>query len=169
MSRIQRDWPAIYDALRKSRGPEFQLYDDRMAGFDLFLAVIALDTRALWNLFPSEQAARLYRWVIRCNDSPEYGEYVATELAAYAHAWDDALATRGAREALDAITARLLHRWLGSRIRAFEPEVDGRRTGFIEPLLVMEVSAILAGYIGVWKAIAAECRVVKGDDLPRDG
>src|SRR5687767_9949216 len=66
--RVFEEWPDVIFELRKTFGPECILdqLDEEQAKLELLLAAMALDLLALKNLFPEEQAQRLFE---RCIES----------------------------------------------------------------------------------------------------
>lgn len=167
LERVREAWPSMYKQLRAKYGKDFHVDNEVMAGFDLFLAALALDTRALKNLFLAEEALSLYRWVLRLIKSPEFGDYGVGEVTEYVSSFERTIEGPDPRDAQSVIPARLLHRWLGPRIKSFEMEANGKKTGFLDPLLVADVTGLLLTFVGTWKSIAADYQIRKGD-LPPD-
>ena len=70
---------------------------------------------------------------------------------------------------MSAVSARLLKRWLGENIHNFEIDMgdfgNGEKTGIvsISPQMQMMVDLLLAGFIGKWKKIKDNFRLIKGD------
>jgi hypothetical protein len=60
--RVFEEWPEVLSELKETFGPESALdqLDEEQAKLELLLAAMALDLLALKNLFPAEQAQRLY-------------------------------------------------------------------------------------------------------------
>ncbi len=168
METVQNLWPRLYSELRDNCGHEFEVDDEMMARFDLALAAIALDAQALKNLFPKEQAARLFRWLLRAVDSPEYGAYAKQEIHEYQQAFETGVENiDGCEDPLSSIAARLLHRWLGKGLRSFEVKTAEEGSGFINPMLIMHVQSILLSFSGGWKRISNDFKLEEGD-LPVD-
>lgn len=164
LSETKNAWPTIYKALRESHGDKFVVEDETMAAFDLSLAAITQELQVVRNLFAKDQADRLYRWVLHSVDSPEYGEYAKEEIKEYDEVFQRGLKNIELGESpLDAIPARLLHRWLGKKLKDFEVEIRGRKTGVISPLLVMHVTSILTASLGTWKGVKKNFKLVEGD------
>jgi len=167
LNSAKAGWPDIYTGLREAHGSGFVVDDEAFAIFDLCLAAIAQDMEALQNLFSVDQADRLRRWVLNVMNSTEYGEYCAQEIETYRAAWREALDSSEPRDAMNAIPALLLHRWLGSRLREFTIQVAGQRSDIISPLLVTHVMTIVMGFVGFWKRFKEQYRLVPSD-LPPD-
>lgn len=70
---------------------------------------------------------------------------------------------------VSAVSARLLHRWLGENIHNFEIDMgdfgNGGKTGIvsISPQLQMMVDSLLMGFIGNWKRIKDNFKLIEGD------
>ena len=154
-------WPTVYENLSDSYGDKFIIEDQRMATFDLALAALAQEIQAFKNLFPKEQSERLRKWVLACIDSPEYGEYAKSEVEEYDESFQQSF--KNIENPLDAVSARLLHRWLGENVKNFDVEIDGKKTGIIDPLLVMQVTNILITFTGTWKMIKENLRLIEGN------
>ena len=164
---VEAAWPGIYQSLQDEFGADFVVHDERLAGFDLAIAVIAMDSQAITNLFPPDQGQRLRAWTRRCLNSPEWGEYALRELDSYTDEFQRGLEAPDPRDAVPAIAGRLLHRWLEEEVRRFESVVGGERTGFLGPLLLTRVFGIIASFVGRWSSLAQEYVIVEGD-LPPD-
>ncbi len=159
--KAQPAWPGIYRTFKDTFGVKFVVADETMAAFDLFLATIALDLQAVKNLFQAEQANRLERWVFKNIGGVEHwGNYAVGEVTEYSSAFQNKLRVD---MPIGAISARLVHRWLGGGIRNFEAEIGGKKTGFIDVLLIDAVNETLLGFIGFWKGIKTDFTLVEGD------
>lgn len=155
-------WPTIYEDLKNSYKERFIIEDQTTAVFDLALAVLGQEIQALRNLFPNDQSERLRKWVFACIDSPEYGEYAKSEVEGYDESFQrSARNIEQGENPLDAIPTRLLHRWLGENIKNFDVEIGGKKTGIIDPLLIMQVTNILLAFTGTWKMIKENFRLIE--------
>ncbi len=161
MERTRDMWPNIYDDLRNSYGDRVTIGDQTMAAFDLALAVLSQEIQALRNLFPKDQSERLRKWVLACIDSTEYGEYAKNEVKEYDESFQQSL--KNAENPLDAISIRLLHRWLGRNVKNFEIRIGSEKTGIIDPLLVMRVRGILVTFTRTWETIKENFKLLQGD------
>ena len=163
MQETKGAWPDVYKSLRDTLGGKFDVENETVAIFDLSLAVLAQEIQALENLFSREQAERIYKWVLRCIDPREYGEYARREVEEYEEVFQKNI--QAGENPLGAIPARLLHRWLGENIRNFEVEISGKKTGIISPTLVLHVVDILTSSIGIgrWKRIKENFELIEGD------
>lgn len=167
MNTAYAQWSDIYAGLQEAHGGKFIVNDETFAPFDLCLAEIALQMEALQNLYPQDQADRLRRHVLNIMNSPEYGEYCAQEIEAYRGAWHEALNSSEPLDVTHAIPARLLHRWLGSRLREFAAQVKGQPSDIISPLLVTHVMTIVMGFLPTfWKGFKEQFELVPGDLTP---
>lgn len=142
-----RAWPNTYETLSRWQaaiGRKFVVQDERMASLDFSLAAIALNLQAVRNLFPPEQAKRIEERVfVDVNDS-----WAVEELKQY-----DAAFQRGAADGLDplgAVVGRLLHRWLGENIKNCEAEIGGKKTGFIDAMVMSVTFDALGELAGAW-------------------
>lgn len=181
---VQQKWQAIYSDLRGMFGAQFVIPNESLAKYDLSLAATALDMQALPNLFSAEQARRIEKWIYvsiapisagfpSAKGSREQEEYARGELHEYGKAFQEDLAalTSGnsglSSNPVDAVSHRLLHRWLGEHIAAFGVELAGKNTGLISPILIMAVSAILCQFpfVGGWKQIQQNFDLIP-EDLP---
>jgi len=60
---VHQQWPEIVNELKRTLQPEDPISDDRYAGFEFSLAVIAVEIQALPDLLPSDQASRIREFV----------------------------------------------------------------------------------------------------------
>lgn len=165
MKEVRDAWPSIHKNLKDTFKEKFTIEDENIARFDLALAAIAQDLQAVKNLFPKDQAERMYQWVLHCIDVPEYGEYAKEEVEKYSESFQksiDKIKQGESENPLDTISTRLLHRWLGENIRNFEIEMDGKKTGIMSPIAVMMVTSILVAFVGTWKRIKENFKLVEG-------
>jgi hypothetical protein len=161
----QDAWPVISKHLRDCYKEKFVFVNEKVACYDLGLAIMALELEAVKNLFTPMQSGHLYSWVLKCLDTPEWGEYSKEEFQDYQKAFEDDL--KNNENPLCGVAARLVSRWLGGAIKDFEMSFDGKNTGIINPLLVMQVSGILAPFLGYWKKIKDQY-ILTESDLPID-
>jgi len=164
----QGAWPAIYKSLQDSFKDKFVVEDETMAAFDLTLAAIAQDLQAVKNLFPKDQAERIEKWVLKCIDTEDWGEYAVGEVKKYGEKFQkDIQNINAGGDPLSAIPARLLQRWIGKNIQNFDVEMNGKKTGIISPVLLMMVSSMLAAFLGTWKKLKDDFNLIEGD-IPFD-
>ena len=165
--KAQAEWPAIYQTFRQVLGDKFHVLDESMAVFDLALAAIALDLQAVRNLFSPDQANRIEGWVEKLIDLESSGEYAVGELRAYAQQFREEMArVEDDGDPLRAVPVRLLHRWLGDELRAFEVEIGNKKTGYISPIMVDIAVDVLMGFVRVWKTISEQYDLIE-EDLPK--
>lgn len=168
IKEAQDTWPAIHKSLKESFKDKFVVEDEKMAAFDLALAAIAQDLQAVKNLFPKDQAERIEKWVLKCIDTEERGEYAVDEVKKYGEKFQkDIQNINVGGDPLSAIPARLLQRWLGKNIQNFDVEMNGKKTGIISPVLLMMVSSMLAAFLGSWKKLKDNFNLIEGD-IPFD-
>ncbi len=161
---VEKEWPTIYKSLKDTFKENFVVEDESMATFDLVLAAIAQDLQAVKNLFPFEQAERIENWVLRLIANEDLGEYSVDEVKKYGKKFQkEVQSIESGGDPLSAIPGRLLHRWLGENIKNFKVELNGKKTGLISPILIMMVSQILMGFVGTWKRLKEEFKLVEGD------
>ena len=164
MTEAQDAWPAIHKSLKDSFKGKFVVEDEKMATFDLALAAIAQDLQAVKNLFPKEQAERIEKWVLKCIDTKDWGEYAVDEVNKYGEEFQKGIQNIIADgDPLSAIPARLLHRWLGKNIQNFDVEMHGKKTGIISPILLLMISSTLAAFLGSWKKLKDNFNLIEGD------
>ncbi len=164
IKEAQEAWPTIHKSLTDSFKEKFVVEDEKMAAFDLALAAIAQDLQAVKNLFPKDQAERIEKWVLKCIDTDDYGEYAVDEVRKYGEKFQkDVQNISAGGDPLSAIPARLLQRWLGKNIQNFDVEMNGKKTGIISPVLLMMVSSTLAAFLGSWKKLKDDFNLIEGD------
>lgn len=170
MSEASSAWPTICEELKDIFQEEFVLEREKMANLDLSLAAIALDLQAIKNLFPNIQAERIEKWVYECFNTGDWGEYAVEEVKKYGKEFQEHTPNMYVgTNPLSAVSARLLHRWLGENIHNFEIDMgdfgNGEKTGIvsISPQLQMMVDSFLIGFIGNWKRIKDNFKLIEGD------
>jgi len=168
---VQANWQGIYSSLREWFKDDFVLDDEEMAKFDFALAVIALNIRPIKNLFQQAQAERLKRKIVdqlSLMNKETMGGYALEEVTAYEKELEvDIERLRSGENPLSAMAARLLSRWLGEGIEKFKVEMNGKKTGFISPLMVLAITEKVVGFVGFWKAIKENFDLIE-DDPPLD-
>jgi hypothetical protein len=88
---VHQQWPEIVNELKRTLQPEDPISDDRYAGFEFSLAVIAVEIQALPDLLPSDQASRIREFVMQCLSSPDLGSYPREAIQEYQDAWNQSL------------------------------------------------------------------------------
>lgn len=168
IKEVQDAWPTIYRHLKDSFKEKFVIEDEKMAMFDLALAAIAQDLQAVKNLFSKDQAERIEKWVLKCIDTEDWGEYAVDEVKKYGEKFQkDIQNINAGGDPLSAIPARLLQRWLGKNIQNFDVEINGKKTGIINPLLLTMVTNTFIAFTGEWKRLKDNFEIVEGN-LPFD-
>jgi hypothetical protein len=155
LTSVQDSWPKISKVLIDSHREKFVFINGVGAKLDFAFAVIALELEAVSNLFSAEQKGRIYSWVLKGLDEPEWGEYSKREIMEYQKAFEKNI-LKG-ENPLDGISARLLRKWLGNGIKNFEVH------GLIAPLLIIQVSSLLVPFVRFWKTIKDNYDLVKSD------
>jgi hypothetical protein len=89
-----------------------------------------------------------------------WGNYAVSEVTEYSSTFQNKMRVD---IPIAAISARLVHRWLGHGIRNFEVEIGGEQTGYIDVTLTFAVTEALLGFIGFWKGIRTNFTLVEGD------
>lgn len=168
----QDAWPTIKKSLEDAFKERFTLTeDDMMASYDLALAVIAQDLQALKNLFSKDQAERIEKWVLKCLDTKDWGEYAIPEVKKYTDAFQKCLNNiEQYGNPINVIPILLLYKWLGKNIDNLEVKINGKKTGFFDPIIVGMVTDILIRqFSGTWKKviITGNVELVEGD-IPFD-
>ena len=164
---VRDSWPDIYQRMKDLFEHRFVVKEQTQAASDLTLASIALGIQAIRNLNQRQKAERLQAWILRCINK-EYGEYAISEIKEYDRAFQEG--SEGISQGKDPImevSARLLHRWLGSDLHTFGIKVGDKKTVVFEPLLVMMTADVLIRYAGIWRALCDAYEVL-GNDFPHD-
>lgn len=163
-------WPSILEELKDTFQEQFVLEDEKMANLDLSIAAISLDLQAIKNLFTNVQAERIEKWVYEYFKGKDWREYAVAEIKKYGKEFQGHTPNMYVgTNPLSAVSARLLSRWLGENIHNFEIDMgdlgNGEKTGIvsISPQMQMMVDLLLAGFIGKWKKIKDNFRLIKGD------
>lgn len=170
MNEASSAWPTICEELKDIFQDQFVLEHEKKANLDLSLAAITLDLQAIKNLFPNIQAERIEKWVYECFNTGDWGEYAVEEVKKYGKEFQEHTPNMYVgTNPLSAVSARLLHRWLGENIHNFEIDMgdfgNGEKTGIvsISPQLQMMVDSLLIGFIGTWKRIKHNFKLIEGD------
>lgn len=163
MKEAQEGWPTIHKSLKDVFKEKFIIEDEKMAPFDLAIAALAQDLQSVKNLFSKDRAERIEKWVLKCIDTEDWGEYAVDEAKKYGESFQKAIQNINAGgDPLSAIPARLLHHWLGKNIQNFDVEMNGSKTGIISPILLIMVSSFLAAFLGFWKKLRDNFKIVEG-------
>ncbi len=170
MNEASSAWPSVLEELKDTFQDQFVLEDEKMANLDLSLAAIALDLQAIKNLFSNIQAERIEEWVYEYFKGEDWREYAVAEIKKYGKAFQEHTPNMYVgTNPLSAVSARLLNRWLGENMHNFEIDMgdigNGDKTGIvsISPQMQMMVDSLLVGFIGKWKKIKDNFRLIKGD------
>ena len=164
MQAAREAWPTIESSMKEFYKDKFIVEEEKIAAYNLGLALIAQDLQAVPNLFPPDQAKRLEEWVYDCVDIEDWGEYAKEEVKKYGEKFQHDLNNH--ENPIYAIPARLLHRWLGKGIQNFDVELNGKKTGILDPLLVEMLGGILISqFSGTWKKVVlqGDVELVAGD------
>lgn len=149
--RVFEEWPKVISQLREINDEHqsediFNHIDDEGAKIELLLAAMALDLRALKNLFPKEQAQRLYEHCIE-SIPQEARDYAKSTFEEYISRFDEDV--KSGLNPLLAVGDIIYGRW-GLDGDAYVPGEF-----FIAPRQV--VASMLCqcalSYVGVWKQI----------------
>ncbi len=146
--RVFEEWPELLSAFKETSGPKWipDQLDEDLAKSELLFAAMALDHLALKNLFPPEQAHRLYERCIECIPA------VARDTAKFA------FEEYGSRFREDVENGQnpsfgvadiLYGRWG----LAGEAYVPGEFFVAMEPSATLGLAIAAFSYIGVWKQI----------------
>jgi hypothetical protein len=152
--RVFEDWSQVLSDLKEAFGPEpiLDQLDEETAKSELLFAAMALDLLALKNLFPPEQAHRLYA---RCIESIPA---VAPDIARFAFEEYGSRFREDVESGLNpalAVGDIIYGRWgLGG-----EAYVPGEF--FIAPqqILAGALAQVAFSYIGAWKQICTNFKV----------
>ena len=161
--RVFEEWPEVLSELREPVGPKWipdQLDEDN-ARLELLFAAMALDLLALKNLFPPEQAHRLYE---RCIESIPA---VARDIAKFAF---EEYGSRFSEDEKDGLNPALgvgdilYGRWG----LAGEAYVPGEYFVAMEPSGTLGLAMVAFSYIGVWKQIRTNFIIEGGEASEQD-
>ncbi len=167
--KAQEVWPTIKKSLEDTFKERFMVTEeDVVASYDLALAAIAQDLQALKNLFPVDQAERIEKWIFKCLANLEdWGEYSVDEVKRYSNAFQKSLNNiERYGNPINTIPILLLYKVLGKNIENIEVKINGKKTGFFDPLIVGMVTDILVRqFAGTWKRVILkdDVELVKGD------
>jgi hypothetical protein len=164
---VKEGWPGIYHSLRsiddniRPGKPIFTVDDEQRASFNLYLAVTATDIQSVKALFPGEQGERIRSWILKIVAVQEQSEYATTEMNEYSRIFERSLQIP--EDLVDAISVRLLHKWLGEKIVDYEAVVEGSGTAVVSPRLVTAVNQVIVGFCGIWKSLKERYNLIQGD------
>lgn len=165
--RVFEEWPKLISKLKEinkgnKAGDIFDHIDEEGAKIELLLAAMALDFRALRNLFSKEQAQRLYGRCIESIPQQEARGYAESTFEEYISRFDEDV-----KSGLDPLPAvgDIIYGRLGLGGDAYIPDEF-----FIAPN--QEVALMLAqcalSCVGVWKQIRTNF-IMKGPTCPHCG
>jgi len=140
-------WADVYEALRAIGGKHFAVKDGTLARVHFALAATSLGLQAVKNLYPADQASRIELCVYSELKEGNDIEVVKRHSAAYQQA---SLHGSNPLEPVSVVAARLLHHWLGENIRDLAPDIDDKKSAFINPILVSAAMSALAGVVAKW-------------------
>lgn len=170
----QKLWPIIYKNFKDMYKDKFVITDEMMAPFDLTLATVAENLQSVRNIFPKESAERIEKWIKKCVNTEDHGEYALFEIQKYDEMFNktinDTMTSSGTFQGmnpLDTIAVCLLHRWLGKDIRKFEVEMNGKKTGIIDPILISLTTHALVSLVIQWGKLKEQFEITE-DDMPVD-
>ena len=150
---MKRQWPAIAGQLKMASTDNEFMKEERHADFEFLLAAYAVQLRALRNVLPADQAARVRGHFDACIGVALPGGYAESAIGEYDKAWDEAAA---AGEMPFHGTASMLFKKLGCR-----DTVSAGSQTFMNPVLLTAFGAILVDFeIGWWKNAAARHNIV---------
>ena len=155
IENAERAWPSVVEQLKSSFQLDIaDLASDNWAMFEFGLAVLAIESQAIANLMPSEQATRILSWVVRYLDGPELEGAGKESFKAYGEAW-----TKAVEEADIPFTA--VASVLCDRLE-FDATVDAGTIVFKNPLVLTALGgAIVTTGGGWWKRLTKEYKVIE--------
>lgn len=164
---IKVKWPEITASFAELFKDKVVL-DEVMAMYDFTLAAIALNIKPIDNLFPKPQAERINKLItnhLSQINKETMGTYALDEVMGYRKELEIPLEKiKGGENPLEAMSVRLLGRWLGDDLGRFEVEFNGKKTGYISPLLVMLLTEKIIAFLGFWKRISENYNLI--EDAP---
>jgi hypothetical protein len=149
--RVFKDWPKIISQLREINKGDytediFNHIDEERAEIELLFAAMALDLCALKNLFPKEQAERLYECCIE-SIPQEARDYARSTFEEYISRFNEDV-KRGINP-LSAVGDIIYGRWgLGG-----DAYVPGHFFIAPRPVVALGLCQYALSYVGVWKQI----------------
>ena len=174
MQRAINDWPVIYDNLKQTFKDKFIIQNENWAKYDLGLAAITLTLQQIRNIFTKDQAERMEKWIRKCVDNKDTGEYAQAEIEKYDHIFNKAIhdSTHGGSfkgmNPISVVSTALLQKWLGDeKFRQFEVVMNGKKTGVIDPILIGCMDSILVAFAIPWRKFKNDADIIQGD-LPFD-
>lgn len=163
-------WPTILKNFKDMFKEKFVIEDEIMASFDLALAAIVVNLQAVRNIFSQEQSSRIEKWILKCIDTKDYGEYALSEIKKYDEMFkksktdiNNSTSPFYGSNPIDIVSICLLYKWLGKSIRTFEVVIGAKNTGVIDPILVDVTSNTLMPFLINWKKIKEDFDVIEGD------
>lgn len=163
----QDAWPTIKKRMQDTFKERFIVEEDVIASFDLALAAIAGDLQSLKNLFQKDQAERIEQWVLKKLAGMEgWGDYAIDEVNKYSNGFKKCLSNvERYGNPINIIPLMLLHKWLGNNIDNLEVKLNGKKSGYFDPLIVLMVTDILIQFAGTWKKriLTGDIELIEGD------
>lgn len=156
---IEEDWAQALNNLRNIEyGVSIEFKNENFARFELLLASCALDLKALENLFYPERAKRLHDWTIKhiCTDAhDEYANYIESSIAEYIDLLKNA-DNKGINPLPD-FGKTLYLKW---GLENITTKIGNINITAPDPLLTMALASIMVSYIGKWKYIKENYKVI---------
>jgi len=88
---FQNDWKETANKLKTIFPSGDLIFNDGRTPTEFFFAVVAVQTQALHNLLPTDQANRIREYIIEGISHPELGEYPRQVIQEYQIAWNRSL------------------------------------------------------------------------------
>lgn len=142
-------WPDVYRDFQSSVNDICKenviAKDEKMAAFNLYLSIIAINLIVIQESHPKDQADRLKSLIIEAV-TPEKNDLTLKLLDSYQKEWNKAVERK--EVPFDAITVRLFREWLDDE--NFNKICAGQ---FVDPILVTAMAQRLMHFYGGWKKI----------------
>lgn len=146
--QVRESWPGIISQLRAfPNGSGLSCLDEEKAQWEMVLAAMALDLGALGNLFPKNQAERLFKLSVECLPK-EQRDYAFAAISEYKNRYDEDLAA-GMNPML-AVGEILCGRWGLAGADDYRP---GELFIASDQILAGALSVAMSSFLGLWKRI----------------
>ena len=147
-------WPMVVEqhkALLAKKGDV--LADDAWAAFEFAVAVLVVESQAIANVLPADQAERVVSFVLRSIDSPDLKGQGSEAFGQYSDAWTGALEDN--EMPFNAVAAVLYDRL------ELDAQTQIGEQAFKDPLIIMALgAAVVSTGGGWWKRFLNDNRLV---------
>lgn len=153
---VRERWPVFEEKLSFVAGKELPIKNKEWAQYELLLAAVALEIKAINNLFDNSQAKRIEEQIKSFLEETETAEYAAALIPDYLRVFDKAV--ERAENPIDAVCFVVFNAWFEDGVKDF---ID--KEGYFSPLMTLQLSEILlVNFAGAWKKLSTEFQLVEG-------